>query len=195
MPRGLWLLLSLLALSTCATSTNVTSGNVPAEEALVVGKIQVSYNGDDVTSKIYLNFKNSGGTVFKIDNEAGFFVAHLPVGAYELRDIRFAKAFKGAFGYPFGTGRGTFEIPAVSKIYDLGCITMVWNGPTVKMSQFFVLGGAVGGLIGGLADVAQGNGALTLAVSDDSVEMSDAFLERFGSRPSMVKFPLRVTNR
>ncbi len=177
---------SFLALSACATSTNVTSGNAPEGEALVVGKMQVSYNGDDVTSKIYLNFKNSAETIFKIDVENGFFFAHLPAGSYELQGILFIKLFAGDFEYRFQPGRGTFEVPAASQIYDLGRITIVWNGPAVNGTNL--------GLVGALVDIARGNGDLTIAVSDDSVEVSDAYLQRFGSRPSMVNSPIKVTN-
>jgi hypothetical protein len=45
----------------CATHTAATSLGLGPNEALAAGRFQVTYNGDDVTQKIYFQLKNSSG--------------------------------------------------------------------------------------------------------------------------------------
>jgi hypothetical protein len=175
----------LMTIYGCATHTAATSLGLGPNEALAAGRFQVTYNGDDVTQKIYFQLKNSSGNVLRIDQEeSGFFVARLVPGSYELLSIVFSKPFKGAFYYFFEPGRAVIDLPAAGKIYDVGLISIDWTGPGVKMGTYF-------SLIGALVDVGRGNGAVVIRVSD-SADLASELEKRFGTRPEMVIAHLRT---
>jgi hypothetical protein len=161
--------------------------NVAPTEALVAGKIQVIYNDEDVTQKIYLDYKNAAGTVFRIDQDpAGIFFARLPTGSYQLSLISFITYFHGGFMYPFEGGRAVFEVPQGGKIYDLGFIRLDWEGPGMKAGAYF-------GAIGALVDIARGNGVVGITATE-SPDVERALSGRFGSVSGISKISWKISN-
>jgi hypothetical protein len=169
----------------CATHTGAKSLGLGPNESLAAGRFRVTYNGDDVTSKVYFSLTNADGKSFLIDqDESGFFVARFAPGSYELRSLVFSKMWRGAFGYDLEPGRAVIDVGASGKIYDVGMISIDWAGPGAKMGTYF-------GLVGAIVDVSRGNGQLAIRVTDDSADLANELARRFGARPAMVSAPLR----
>jgi hypothetical protein len=154
-------LVSVLAVG-CVTAPSLKTYKPDAllpDEGAVVGRVRVSYNGADLTSKCLVCFRSVNGPCYQLD-ESGFVAMRLQAGACSIRRIQCDN--DGERHFHFETA--TFEVAPAAKTY-FGDVAISWkNDQGFKPSQLF-------GLIGAIVDQSTNDGLAALAVTDSRDEI------------------------
>ncbi|MEW6609454.1 MAG: hypothetical protein AB1414_18755 [bacterium] len=164
----------------CAPTRKLVTLNVDPNEAIVIGRLSVSYNGEDVTQKVTLFFNEImwGKYSYKTD-ETGYIFTYLPLGKNHFARI----AYKD-FIYNFPKDYATFDLTTNSAVNYIGDLKVEWNGPKFKMPNMF-------GMLGALADEAVNDGKIEITVLNKSKECKEIFDKHYpnqmGLREELVK--------
>ncbi len=152
-----------------------------ADEAVVVAKFQIRYNGDDVTDGAGVLFDEHvwGSHGASVPND-GWVIAKLPLGTHHLDRIGFSKFPAGQFHYDFSPEQTAFTTDKGGRVYYVGHVRIDWNGQSFKASQFF---GAVGAIVDQMAN----DGVATVTVTDDLTDVRSALLAKFGTDVALEK--------
>lgn len=150
-------------------------------EAVVVGKFQVRYNGADVTDGAAVLFdEHVWGTSAALVGSDGWLMRKLPLGQHHIDRIGFAKFPSGQFHYDFTPEQTLFVPTKGGGVYYIGHIVIDWQGQSFKVSQFF---GAVGAIVDQMAN----DGVATVIVTDDSNDAHQMLQRKFSRDVALEK--------
>jgi hypothetical protein len=198
-PRGVWICsvfaAALLALGGCASIGPITSVDKGPNEAIVIGRIRVFYNGEDVTKDSTIWFRSRGSSkdfAYQPDQH-GTVYTKLPVGSYHVQRVEY-RSFVGTFHHEFLEQRAPFAISDHVRVNYIGDLTLDWKGRSLKPSQALLMLGVVGGIASAIADIGN-DGEIAIGTADNSVRALRAFNERFHTRMELASSPVRLTRQ
>lgn len=167
---------ALFILTSCGGAPRLEDLNVPHNEAAVIGRIQITYNGTDVTegSGIFFNEKNLGTYSYLVP-KGGWILTRLPLGTNHLERVAAHKGLSGLFHYDFNPRQTSFRVNDSTRVYYIGHINVDWTGDAYK-APYLALG-----LVGVLIDEASNDGRVILSVEANETEAARKLKERFGS--------------
>ena len=166
----IFLLSVIIITSACSSNKQLITLDREPNEAIVVGKLKVLYNDEDVTTKsrILFNELTKGEFSYKPDS-TGYIITKLPVGEAFFSNIAYTN-----FSYKFQREDALFQLSNTNDVYYIGDIVVNWIGPKYKV----VVVGLVPALLVSILDAITNDGDLELYVEDNQ----DAALEYFNNR-------------
>ena len=173
----LGLALAGLLLNGCATSRILTSvDHVSPEQAIVVGKFQVLYNGKDMTKDAVIAFDRSA---FRLD-ESGYLFLECPVGQNAIRAVM---ERGGVIKHNFGAEDLTFQLAGGGVVNYIGDITVNWHGMGKGAAWGSLIGGElVGGIAGGAIIQDQATkGGIMITVETNTAAAQAAFQKKYST--------------
>ena len=172
MPRILAFVM-LMACAGCAVGP-AQNLNVQPNEAAVIGKISIIYNGDDVTENAQVLFnEHVWGSYAYLVPKDGWIVTKLPLGQNNLDRLVFARFLRGVYHHDFTSQQTGFTLTDNQHVNYIGHIVVNWNGTGFKPSQLF-------GLVGAVIDEMSSDGQLQLAVKNEQPEAVRKVKEQYG---------------
>src|SRR5712692_2492074 len=91
--------------------------NVSSNEAVVVGKIAIIYNGEALTDSEYPQIMFTGTDVPYTVPADGWVITKLPLGSNYIRQLMFAKFMKGPFHYDLTPQQASFTLVDNQHVY------------------------------------------------------------------------------
>jgi hypothetical protein len=186
-------LLAMFLAGACLTGC-VTKGlsrldDVSSQEAIVVAKFRILYNGKDVTKKnSYVYFNNVYAKGYVLD-KSGYFFANLPVGTNSIRNVN-----HGLVQHHFDPSELTCLITGGGVINYIGDITFDWHGagqgPVIAlMVADQTLGGSP---MGGLYAMTGTGGNTMVAIETNVAAAQAVFQQKFATDKKLTLSPLIV---
>jgi hypothetical protein len=162
-----------LSLSGCATNRLTRLDDVSSEEAIVVAKFCIKYNGEDVTKgcNVVFNSFALAKNQFILD-ESGYVFGKLPVG---LNSIRILVHKSGLMQHRFRSEELTCQLSGGGVINYIGNITFDWHGMGSGAGVAVVV---AGGMIGSTLLT---GGDIAVLVESNTAEMQEAFRRKFST--------------
>ncbi|MCK4654270.1 MAG: hypothetical protein KAU01_07485 [Candidatus Cloacimonetes bacterium] len=173
--------LSVLILTACVANKQLTTLQREPNESIIVGKIKVLYNGNDVTDKSYLCFNEraTGKYDYKPDS-TGYIITKLPVGDGFLSRITYTNII-----YNLPKDMALFHVSDSNKIHYIGDLTVNWVGPKSKISGMF-------GLVGAIIDELNNDGDLEVYAINNQNETMKYFYNKFQTDMEVENIVLNV---
>lgn len=128
--KAIVLTICLFTLVGCGGGISTNSLKHDISEGIVVGKITVNLNGNEVTPKstLYFNEMKWGTYTLKL-KESGYFIVKLPTGINNIKSIQYQKSVsKKWITYIFHNIEHTFNVDG-NHITYIGDLNVNWNGP------------------------------------------------------------------
>jgi hypothetical protein len=173
MHRTISLLILAAACAGCATKP-LSSLQVASNEAAVIGRVRIVFNGDDVTdgSLLLFNERKWGTYTYKVPSD-GWIITKLPLGSASIARISFAKFMQGNFFYDFTPEQTGFNLGSSQNVYYMGDLVVDWTGRGFKPSMLF-------GPAGAIVDQMSSDGTPKMAVNDNRAAAMQELTARFG---------------
>jgi hypothetical protein len=174
----------LIFICSCSTLRLTKIEDVSLNEAAAIVKINLKYNGEDVTKKSYILFNapSFGAAKHLIPDENGYIYAKLPLGTNSIDEILLVIGL-GNVQHRFNTGELTFQLNQAQAIYYLGDLTIDWQGVGSGTAATMSIGlGVVGSLLT--------QGDIIVSVESNINGAQEAFRKKFQTQleiiPSLV---------
>lgn len=152
--RCLPLILVAAACASAPAYKNFKPEGLGPGQGVALGRVQVIYNGADITSRCAACFRSGDGPCAQLDG-SGYVVMALEAGPSSLHHI--SCDANGRRQYDFG---GTdFEIAPAARTY-FGDVAIEWKDERAGRDSQFL------GVVGGMPDPSAGNGEASLSVTD-----------------------------
>jgi hypothetical protein len=166
-------LAAALTSAACATTAaDFRLETVRPDEAAVVGKLDVVYNGQRFTQNCSITL---GGAVYQLD-ASGLVFVKVKRGTHD--QMRLACLDKSAYHYDFEGLR--FDAHGGGLITYFGNATVNWQTDGgLKLASMF-------GAIGAAIDASSNDGRALMAVVDEPEPVRAAFVKRVGASPRWV---------
>ena len=164
----------LLFLSGCATGRLSRLEDVSPDEAAIIARIKVKYNGEDVTkgSGIAINLPSTGAPMYKYwADENGYIIGKAPLGINSIDLVSAGPMAVGRFSHIFKSKELSFELNRGQEIFYLGDITFDWHGIEYGAAQVAVGFGAIGSLAT--------QGSVSVSVESDVSKAEEIFRKKF----------------
>ena len=180
-------IIAILSLFTCIKNIRDFDPNaVEDNEGIVIGKVNVMYNGKHFNENCIVAF--SGG-VYKLDKTG---LVAIPLEAGEVRMARITCQDVSSYKYDFGEGM-TFENFGDGKITYFGDVTLEWETKGgFKSSTCLLLFGALGGaILGTVASINDGD--MEVKVGNNLSGTLQEYRNATGENPGNVQTSLMST--
>lgn len=179
------LIAGVVVLSGCVGSKLSSLDGVRPNEAIVIARFRILYNGQDVTSGTNVVFNLGTVSVLPryqyILEDDGLYFATLPTGQNTLDLVT------GTFiGHRFSGDQLSFDLPESGRVYFLGDITMDWHGRGRGSATALAI--AAGPILSALF----ADGEIEVAVGSDSSAIEAAFRTDFPAAPPAIPALLRA---
>lgn len=166
------LIIVVLILTTaCTVNKQLTTLVLEENESLVGGRINILYNGYNITSDatIFFNEISLGTFNYKPDS-LGYIVTKLPIGDSSLRRIAYENFF-----YNFSSKQSELSFKnEKDQINYIGDLTVNWVGAESKISGMF-------GLVGAIIDELNNDGEIEVYAEDNEEQFMDYFRNKYNS--------------
>ncbi len=197
--------LLVLSLTGCASSGPLKNLSRTGNEALVVGRVLITYNGEPASANSTLllrktqhleenrnqYFYRSQGQgpdmaiPFKLD-ETGLLVTRLPLGYYAITTLRCRPVPGSAEAeYKIYEEDTTFGLTDASRTYYIGDIYVDWKGPKMKIWT-------IGDELGLTGKKGKNDGELKLSVADRFADIQRVLLKKYGETPNYERTLLKL---
>ncbi|MEI6077026.1 MAG: hypothetical protein WCS94_15710 [Verrucomicrobiota bacterium] len=164
----LGIVLSSMFLSGCATKGTITNlDKVKPDDAIMVAKFRILYNGEDVTKKCALMFGSASGFECALD-ETGYIFAQVSPGPLNLKFV----CIRGWSGHSFEPDEITCQLAGGGVVNYLGDVTVDWQGKSRGSIMALSIVSPIAGSVTGV-------GTTTVSVGSHLAEAQAAFQRQF----------------
>ena len=140
MRRILKILALVIIISGCSFNKQLMTLGTADNKAAIGGKIEIIYNGEDITENSIIYFKDisTGKLINYSVDSSGYIITKLPIGKYYLSRI-----ICGKLHTEIPAGLIEIKLDDNQKVFYFGDLAIIWAGPEFDYSEYFGLAGAV----------------------------------------------------